>query len=73
MIAYCLGQLCRFPHCVDALPTPPEEGQAEEHWLSGGHLYGNPGTRLQHGGLQLRLWLCSRGHAGAHGEGVVAL
>ena len=71
MIAYCLGQLCRFPHCVDALPTPPDEGQAQEHGLSGGHRHGDPGTRLQHGGLQLRLGLRPRGHAGAHGEGVV--
>ena len=70
MIAYCLGQLCRFPHCVDALPAPPDEGQAQEHGLSGSHLYGNPRARLQYGRLQLRLWLCPRGHEGAHGEGV---
>jgi hypothetical protein len=71
MIAYCLGQLWRFPHCVDVFSPTSYERQAEEHGLSRGHLHGHPGTRLQHGRLQLRLRLCARDHAGAHREGVV--
>jgi len=71
MIAYCLGQLCRFPHCVDALPTPPDEGQAQEHGLSGGNIDGNPWAWHQHGSCQLRFRLRPGGHEGAYGEGVV--
>ena len=53
-----------------AFSTSPHEGRAQEHRLLGGRLHGHPGTRLQHGGSQLRLGLRPEGHEGAHGEDV---